>query len=216
MKSAFTVFPPNFRPCSASLAAAAPETVSYRTNAFPKPGTFLFPSPAGRGIATSTTAPNFPHSSRTSSSMSANSWSSRSSSISNMSDRNTTCDGGLDGGAGDGVTETAGGGGGGGRFWGGAPSPPGTAYPYPAGACGAAVPCDAAPLLSPALFTVSVFSPIFMPCKPWHATSVTLGSWYTKKPYPLLLPVSGSITNLNDFVTPNASTNSLTIWSVRK
>tara|TARA_B110000971_G_scaffold122142_1_gene125041 strand:- start:49 stop:303 length:255 start_codon:yes stop_codon:yes gene_type:complete len=38
-----------------------------------------------------------------------------------MSDRNTTCDGGLDGGAGDGVTETAGGGGGGGRFWGGAP-----------------------------------------------------------------------------------------------
>ena len=72
-------------------------------------------------------------------------------------------------------------------------------------------------LFSPvALFTVSVLSPIFMPCRPWHATSVTEWSSYTKKPYPLLFPVSGSTTSLNDFVGPNASTSSLTMGSVRK
>ena len=82
-----------------------------------------------------------------------------------------------------------------------APPPPGRRRPY------------RYPFSPVALFTV--LSPIFMPCRPWHATSVTEWSSYTKKPYPLLFPVSGSTTSLNDFVGPNASTSSLTMGSVR-
>mmetsp|Transcript_8156 Transcript_8156/g.32177 ORF Transcript_8156/g.32177 Transcript_8156/m.32177 type:complete len:271 (-) Transcript_8156:645-1457(-) len=212
MKSALTTLPPNLRPCSAFLAAAAPASSSYRTKTFPRPGTAEASS--GRGITMLSIRPNFPHSSRMSSMISPYSTSSLSSSTSSISVSEITLDAGCSlGGGGTDAPDAAGATPARCAATSSAPGSAATPEPPPLAGC-AGLGAPAPPCI--ARCTVSDFSPIFIPCKPWHATSVTEWSWYTKKPYPLLLPVSLSTTSWNCFVGPNASTSSLTIASVRK
>mmetsp|Transcript_5098 Transcript_5098/g.22784 ORF Transcript_5098/g.22784 Transcript_5098/m.22784 type:complete len:215 (+) Transcript_5098:282-926(+) len=154
--------------------------------------------------------PNFPHSSLMSSMISPYSTSSLSSSTSSISVSETTLEAGRS--LGGGGTETAGAPDTPARCAATSSAPGSAACPEALAAVGLGAP--APPCI--ARCTVSDFSPIFIPCRPWHATSVTEWSWYTKNPYPLLLPVSLSTTSWNCFVGPNASTSSLTIASVRK
>mmetsp|Transcript_10877 Transcript_10877/g.50243 ORF Transcript_10877/g.50243 Transcript_10877/m.50243 type:complete len:211 (-) Transcript_10877:844-1476(-) len=210
MKSALTTFPPNLRPCSAVLAAAAPSKSANRTKTLPSPGTFSSPpSDPGLGITMLSIRPNFPHSSRMSSMISPYSTSSRSSSTSSISVNETTVEAGVSLCGGGAAAEASP------AMCAAIASAPGSAPGTTAGAL-TLTGLGPVPASRCARCTVRDFSPIFIPCSPWHAVSVTVWFSYTKNPYPLLLPVSLSTTSVNDFVGPNASTSSLTWGSVRK